>query len=325
VLRTATGTLLIVVGLSIAAGGCGNAGETGSSGNAPKGPITLVNPYPPGGVTDIASRIIAPALEKELGTPVRIENAPGGSGAVGLNRVLQSKPDGQTIGIVTLANGVVTPLLGQAGYAKDDFSTIGLVDLAPSVLAVREDSPYKDARAFFAAAKQRPSTLRVATNGALTDQQLGIQRLAQAEDLKLRLVPFEGSAPAFTALLGKNVDAISVNTDVAPRVEQGEFRAIAIASAKKSAFLPKTATYEEQGFDYPGSAFIGLGGPKALPPNVRNELERGLLAALKDPTVVEKFKKAFTELDPKPGKELKALIDDRSKQLAPILEQVKEK
>ena len=177
----------------------------------PSRPITLIVPFPPGGVADIVGRPFADALSRELKTPVVIENKPGAGGGIGMGFVAKAKPDGYTlllalssISILPEADKVTgrTPL-----FQLDQFVPIARLTADPTVLAVRAESPWKSLAEFVADAKARPGAITYGSSGNYGTMHMPMEMLAQSAGIKLLHVPFTGGGPAVAALLGGTVDA----------------------------------------------------------------------------------------------------------------------
>ncbi len=231
---------VLVVALTGVLAGCGGGdggGGTAAPGqqaspasNYPTKSIRFLVPFVAGGPSDLTSRVTGACLEQELGETVLVENKPGASGALATNELKAAKPDGHTLSLVTAGTTVITPLSNPVGYTKDDITPIGVMAEVPSVLAVVKASPYKDAKAFFEAAKAKPDQLKVGVPGASTPQGIELKRLAQDHDVTVTVVPFNGNAEMTTALLGGNVDAVLINAsaDVVKNIDAGQFVPLAV-------------------------------------------------------------------------------------------------
>lgn len=309
----------LIAALAVLLAACGDSSSGQEAQNYPTREVTIVVPFPPGGPTDRDARIVAPRLEKALGQTVVVENVAGGSGAVGTSRVIGAKPDGYTLIMATLANAVAAPLTGQSGYSRDDFATIGLIELSPGILVVSADARYESAEKLFQAAEAKPNSISVATNGALTAQHLDLERLARERDVPIKIVPFEGSAQAIPALLGDNVDALAAQSEQIPLIRAGKFKPLGVFAEERSSFLPDTPTLREQGYNLTGGSFIGLAAPKDTPREVVSTLEAALEETLKDPTVGAKFKQSFVEPSFLSSSEFRGLIDELAARFEPVL------
>lgn len=284
---------LVVVALAllllVACGG----GAAPAAGEYPTESIRLLVPYGAGGPTDLTSRAYGAHLEQRLGTPVVVENQPGGSGALATQALIAAEPDGHTLALVTAGTMVLTPLANDIGYSVEDITPLGVMSEVPSVLAVGADSPHPDADALFAAARERPGTLTVAVPGATTPQGIELRRLRDEYGVEVTVVPFDGNAEMTTALLGANVDAILINAsqDVVENIDAGGFVPLAVSSAERLDWLPDLPTLAESGFPeltLSGSTF-GLAAPAGLPPEIAERIESAMRTAHGDPEVVEQI------------------------------------
>src|SRR5204862_7633318 len=168
--------------------------------------LTLVAPFPPGGVADLTARPVAASLEKILTTPVGVVNKTGAAGAVGMQYVATSRPDGYTL-LLALSSISNIPeadkLFGRPpAFTVDQFAPVALISADPTVLVVRSESPWKTAKDFIDDAKKRPGQISYSSSGVYGTLHMAMARLSQASGIKLRHVPHAGAAPALTALLG---------------------------------------------------------------------------------------------------------------------------
>ena len=264
----------------------------------PSKPVTLVVPFPPGGVADIVGRPFADALSRELKTPVVIENKPGAGGGIGMGFVAKAKPDGYTlllalssISILPEADKVTgrTPL-----YQLDQFAPIGRLTADPTVLAVRAESPWKSLAEFVADAKARPGAITYGSSGNYGTMHVPMEMLAQSAGIKLLHVPFTGGGPAVAALLGGTVDALSTGpSTVIPHMKAGKLRILASWGDKRLASLPDVATLSESGFDAVFFQWSALFAPAGTPEAVLAKLRDATRVAAADP----KFVSALATVD----------------------------
>ena len=264
----------------------------------PSKPITLIVPFPPGGVADIVGRPFADALSRELKTPVVIENKPGAGGGIGMGLVAKAKPDGYTlllalssISILPEADKVTgrTPL-----FQLDQFTPIARLTADPTVLAVRAESPWKTLSEFVADAKARPGAITYGSSGNYGTMHMPMEMLAQSAGIKLLHVPFTGGGPAVAALLGGTVDALSTGpSTVIPHVKAGKVRILASWGDKRLAALPDVATLSEAGFNTVFFQWSALFAPAGTPDAVIAKLRDATRVAAADP----KFVNALATVD----------------------------
>ncbi len=198
----------------------------------PSRPMTLIVPFPPGGVADIVGRPFAEALSRELKTPVIIENKPGAGGGIGMGLVAKAKPDGYTL-LLALSSISILPeadkVLGRAPlYQLDQFTPIARLTADPTVLAVRADSPWKTLQDFVDDARKRPGAITYGSSGNYGTMHMPMEMFAHSANVKLLHVPFTGGGPAVIALLGGQVDALSTGpSTVLQHVKAGKVRVLA--------------------------------------------------------------------------------------------------
>src|SRR6266571_7452466 len=177
----------------------------------PSKPVTMVNPFPPGGVVDIVGRPLAALMEKTLKQPVVMVNRPGAGGAVGMASVARAPADGYTI-LMGLSSISIFPVSDRINgkappYELKDFAPIALVTADPTVLVVRTDSPYKTLRDFVEAAKANPGKINYSSSGVYGTLHVAMEIFANAAGIKLFHIPYQGGGPAVTALLSGQVEA----------------------------------------------------------------------------------------------------------------------
>lgn len=250
--------------------GCGGADPEGSQ-DYPREDIQLIVQAKAGGTSDLVARTVATALEPKLGQKIVVENRPGASGSIAMSYVAGQRPDGYTIGYLP----VEVSMLQHLGYEvkPDQFAMIAGAISLPAVLTVPADSPYQTLEDFLAAAKARPGELTVGNAGPGSIWHAATGAVEQAGGVRLRPVPFDGGAPAVTALLGKKIDAVSVGaSEVLSGVKAGDLRALAVLADKRNPQLPEVPTAKEAGLDAVMSAWGGFGAPAGTPQPVVDRL-----------------------------------------------------
>jgi tripartite-type tricarboxylate transporter receptor subunit TctC len=288
----------------------------------PNRAISLVVPFPPGGVADLTARPVAAALEKVLKNPVGVINKTGAAGAVGMQFVAASKPDGYTL-LLALSSISIIPeadkLFGRApAFTVDQFEPIALISADPTVLVVRAGSPWKTAQEFIEDARKRPDQITYSSSGVYGTLHMAMELLQQAAGIKLRHVPYPGGGPAVTALLGGHVDALASGPSVVlPHIKAGTLRVLAGWGDQRVAALPDVPTFRELG--YPGAEFYiwaGLFAPRGTPEPVLTRLRESMRAVVNDPDFKAAMAKLETPITFKQGADFRKFFDADAKRLA---------
>ncbi|WP_116519752.1 Bug family tripartite tricarboxylate transporter substrate binding protein [Achromobacter insuavis] len=259
----------------------------------PERPITLVVGFPPGGGGDLYGRLIATAMGKTLGQTVIVENRPGAGGNIAAGLVAKAAPDGYTILLAMSGNLAVSPALKPQSLpykVPDDFAPIGLILEAPHGLFVATPSHFKTAREVIDAARQKELTF--ASTGTGGAAHIGMETIKELGHLKLLHVPYKGSGPAITDMLGGQIDMFfATASPLVPQVQQGQLRVLALTGRQRSPILPDVPTFKELGIDMTMTQWYGLAAPAGTPPAVLKVLSEHLSRALADPTVQNTIRK----------------------------------
>jgi len=257
-----------------------------------RGPIRLVAQFPPGGLVDVVSRLIAPHLSQALGQSVVVENRPGAGGLIGTDMVSKQAADGYTL-LVSHAAVHIYAAATRRTLPFDplaDFTHMGMLCEAPMVLVVKGDSPFKTLEQYVVAARTRP--VRYGTSGIgsanhLFGELLKIEGKAPNHDH----VPYQGSAPAMQDLLGGSIESVfdPITTNVAT-LKAGSLRALAVSTPRRLAAMPNIPTFAEQGFPkLTGSQWLGLSAPKGLPAPIAQRLTALIPEVLTKPDVAARL------------------------------------
>jgi len=272
----------------------------------PSRPITMIIPFPPGGVADQTARAIIGPLEKTLKAAVAIRNVGGAGGAVGMAAAANAKPDGYTI-LLALSSISIIPeadrLFGRTpAYTLDQLKPIALLGADPTVLVVRAESPWKTVKELEDAAKKEPGKLSYASSGVYGTLHMAMAMFTSAAGLNLKHVPFNGGGPAVTALLGGHVDALASGPGpVLAHIKSGKLRALASWGTKRLAALPDAPTFAELGYkDVEFYIWAGLFAPKDVPVPIMAKLREAVKASAAAPeftAAMEKFGSPVVHLD----------------------------
>jgi tripartite-type tricarboxylate transporter receptor subunit TctC len=268
----------------------------------PTRPITMIVPFPPGGIADINGRPLAASMEKTLGQPVVIVNRTGAGGAIGMTAAARAAPDGYTV-LMALSSisifPVSDPLEGRpAPYQISDFMPIALVTADPTVLVVSAGSPYRTVQDFVAAAKANPGKINYSSSGIFGTLHVAMEMFAGAAGIELFHVPYQGGGPAVTALLGGQVEALASGPAAAVgQIKGGKMRALAGWGAKRLDLMPELPTFLELGYkDVEFYIWSAVVAPAAIPPNVQHRLRAAVRAAVADPLFTGAMAKVSTPI-----------------------------
>jgi tripartite-type tricarboxylate transporter receptor subunit TctC len=271
----------------------------------PSKPVTMIVPFPPGGVADIVGRPLASQMEKVLKQPVVVVNRTGAGGAVGMASVAKAAPDGYTI-LMALSSISIFPLSDRINgktpsYEMKDFAPIALITADPTVLVVSADSPWKNLKEFVESAKAYPGKINYSSSGVYGTLHVAMEIFANAAGIKLFHVPYQGGGPALTALLGGQVHALA--SGPAPAVGQiraGKMRALASWSTERLPLMPEVPTFKELGYDAEFYIWSGVFAPAAIPTSVLDRLRAAVREAANSPEfkgAMEKVQTPVSYLD----------------------------
>ena len=280
-----------IVGLAFALLTC--AAGAALAQDYPTRPIRMLVPYAPGGISDIAARIVGAKLAEAWGQQVVIENRPGGNGFIAVTDAARSAPDGYTLVMVTAGDVAINPaLFKEVPYdVERDLAPITAVSDAPMVLAANGDTPYKSVADVITAAKAQPGTLNVGTPGYGSINQLVLESIALNTGTKFVHVPYKGGAPAVQALVAGDIPlAVVASSTAAPHLPGGQIRVLAITTERRSPLNPEWPTLAQQGAgDIDASNWTALLAPKGTPQPIIDKLSAKVVEILKMPDVKARF------------------------------------
>ena len=293
----------------------------------PSKSITMIVPFPPGGVADITGRPLAAMMEKSLKQPVVIVNRTGAGGALGMSQVAKSAPDGYTIlmGLSSISIFPVSDRINgkQPAYEMKDFAPIALISSDPTVLVVRAESPYRTLKDFVDAAKANPGKINYSSSGVYGTLHVAMEIFANAAGIKLFHVPYGGGGPAVNALLGGQVEALASGPAAAiGQIKGGKMRALAAWSDKRLALMPDLPTFKELGYDAEFYIWAGVFAPAATPQPILARLREAVRAAVNDPDFKAAMDKVGTPISYLDAPEFQKFWDYDAKRLAVALEKI---
>ena len=280
----------------------------------PSRPVSVIVPFPPGGVAELTARPLLAVLERILNQPFVVVNKPGASGTVGTQQASISKSDGYTL-LVTVSSMSVFPevdvLFGRPRtYTREDFAPIALLSADPMILVVKKGSSYKSVADIIADAKKRPGEIKYSSSGVYGATHLPTEMFAHAAGIKLRHVPYTGGGPALIALLGGHVDILfSVPIIAFVQLKSGEVTPLAVASEKRHPAFPNIPTLKELGYEVEYYMWCGFFAPRATPPGILKTLREATRKAAASPEFKAAMDRMNTPIDYRDADEFQKFWD----------------
>lgn len=261
--------------------------------NYPTKPINYIIPFGAGGGADITSRTLCKIAERILGQTIIPENKSGGAGAIGINHVAKAKPDGYTIGSFTFSSTIIGPHIRDIPFkTKEDFSFIAQVAAYTHAFVVKPDSSWKTVKEFIDDARENPGKRTYGTPGAKGVNHINWLMLSQQANVKLKHIPYAGDKEELAAIMGGHVDAAMIAA-VLPQIRSGSIRALAVDSPERWKDLPEVPTLRELGYEVIELTFIGVVGPKGIPKEILQTLEKAFERAAKDQLFIETMERIY--------------------------------
>ncbi len=289
----------------------------------PQGPITIVVPWAPGGVTDLVARAIGQPLGQALGQAVVIDNRAGAGGNIGTGQAVRAKPDGHTLILVTSTTQAINPhLYNRLPFdPAKDFTPVVYIGSVPNILVVSARSPLQTLPQVLAKAREKEGSLSYASGGNGSSQHVAGALLENVAKVEMLHVPYKGAAPALADVIAGQVDVI-LDTASISHIRAGTVRAIAVASNQRVAAVPDVPTFAEAGL--PGmnaSAWYGVMGPAGMPPAVVNRLNTEINRILKDPAMVKRLQEMGMQVSGGTPQEFERFSADELKRYGEIVRQ----
>ncbi len=280
----------------------------------PEKPITIIVPYPAGGVMDLTARALADSMTSHIAHPVIVVNKTGAGATIGGAAVATAPPDGYTLGFFPVAAAVpeVFRFAYSAPYSSNDLLPVSAVAATAMSFAVKADSPIKSMKDVIELARKSGGLL-IGTPGKQTLPSMIMVKMAAKEGVKLDDVPFGGDAKTLPALLGEHVLVGAIDyAALKPSVEAGKIRVLAVCTEKRIDLAPDVPTVLELGYDLPYVSSLGLFGPKALPEAVAKKLDELVAKIVKEPKFAQRMKEMSIQISYKDGATYRqALARDR--------------
>ena len=277
----------------------------------PDKPIEVLVGYSAGGGTDVMARTVAPFLEKYLGNgaSVVIKNIPGASGQIAVTKTADSAPDGYTLGTYNLPGMMARTLDRKADYSADSFTFLANVVNDPNVIVTSKQSGLDTLDKLVAAAKKDPGSITVGMSSLGGDDHFALIKFEKLTDTDFTIVPFKGSAPARTALMGGHVAMGILNISEVAKFKD-QLNVLGVAQAERSDFAPNIPTFKEQGVDLENGSMRGFVAPAGLPDDVRAKLIDAFTKLKSDPDFAKAMKATANPVDIVTGKKFRALNDE---------------
>lgn len=273
-----------------------------AQGSYPDRPVTMIVPFPPGGVADTVARPVAEALARELKQSVVVENKAGAGGALGIGAAARAAPDGYTV-LLSLSSISILPeadnvLQRKPVYTLDQFKPIARFTADPTVLVVRADAPWKTLAEFIADAKRRPGALNYGSSGNYGTMHVPMEMFKSAADFRMTHIPYTGAGPAVVALLSGQVDAIATGpSTVVQQIQAGKLRALAHWGDHPLAALPGVPSLTQAGYPVQFSQWSALFVPAKTPDEIVQRLRAAAAKAAADPAVVQTISRAGSPIE----------------------------
>ncbi len=298
-----------------------------ASAQFPDRAITMVVPFPPGGLADAVARPVAEAMSRELKQPVVVENKPGAGGGIGMAAVAKAKPDGYTI-LMSLSSYTVLPeadkLFGRAPmYQLDQLKPVARFTADPTVFAVRADAPWKTLQDFVNDARAHPGKFTYGSSGNYGTMHVPMEMFAGAAGVKMVHVPYTGAGPAIVGLLGGQVDALSTGpATVVQQVKAGKVRVLAHWGDVRLVALPDVPSLKDSGTDVQYAQWSGLFVPAGTPDAVVNRLRDAARAAANDPRVKDVLLTAGSPIQYLDAPEFQRYVDADAAKMVDVVKRI---
>lgn len=317
--------------LLIVLGGCSQNSQSTVSGKEtkvkyPTRPIEVIVPFAPGGSTDIGARIIEKYLPKYLpDAQIVIVNKPGGSGTIAISEVFNAKPDGYKLGLSTHRAIATQPLYGKTKYSHDSFQPIAKVFGNQQIMVVKGDAPWKTFEEWVGYMKDNPGEFTFGVAGGIgSGSHLPMAELEMIAGLKAKPVPFEGTPPAITGILGGHVQgAVLQPSDAKSLIESGELRALFNAGSEPVPYFPEIPLLKDEGYDIVYDSNTSLIAPKDVPQEIVTMLQKAVKKTMEDPEVIKEFEKANLQVKYGPAEDVQKELNEENAKTKVILKELK--
>ena len=283
----------------------------------PNRPIEVIVAFSPGGGTDVAARTIQPFIEKYLGEDLVIVNLPGAGGEVGFSKLAASDPDGYTLGFINLPAMFAYSYTRETSYNPDSFAAVSNLVYDPGILAVRADSRFKTLSELIAFGKANPGRMPIGTSGSVgSSEHLAILQVQAETGAKFNHVPFGGTAPLRTALLGGHIPVATLNlSEALDYAAEGDIRILGVMAETRDPASPRVPTFKEQGINVVSGSSRGLAFPAGTPKRIVAAVADAVARAMRDPEYIAKAEAAGVPLNYLDPEAYAAFLDQTSASL----------
>ena len=285
----------LVLGISLACAACWAQAQTATSAVWPSKTIRIIVPYPTGGVSDNATRVLAERLTKALGQTVVVENRAGAGGTVGTDIVAKAAPDGYTIGFAGISAFSIGPFVMKVNYdSLKDFSAVAAAMYSPIYLLATSKFSGNSLEDVIALSKAKPGSVTIATSGYGTVGHIMVEQLRKKSGADITHVPYKGGGQIATDALGGQFDLMFANpyANLNNLIAEGKFRVLAVGAPQRLEKYPNVKTFAELGYpEVNMTSFFGFFAPARTPPEVIAKLNTEINRALNDPEIAEKIRK----------------------------------
>jgi tripartite-type tricarboxylate transporter receptor subunit TctC len=292
----------------------------------PVKPVRLIVPFAPGGGTDIAARILADGLHREIGQAIIVDNRAGAGSTLGTDIASKASPDGYTLLLGNISMAFNPALFRKLPYdALRDFTPVSLVVDQPNLMVTHPSLPAKTLKEFITLARSQPGKLTYASAGIGSGTHLAMELLTMTLKLDLIHVPYKGTGPSLTALLGNEISAfLSTFASALPHVQSGRLRAMGVTSTRRAPALPDTPTIAEAGVPgYEYSTWYGLLVPAGTPRAVVDRLNTVTVELLKSQEMVKRFRDIGMQPIPSTSAEYTAYLKSETEKWAKVVRAAK--
>lgn len=290
----------------------------------PTQPVRIIVPFAPGGISDIAARILGERLTGSVGQTFFVENRPGAGGTVGTGVVAKAEPDGYTLILQDMAYTISPAVYGKLPYHPlEDFTPVALVAHTHLWLFVSPSVPAKSVTDFVSLAKAQPGKYTVSSSGNGGGSHLMIELLMRGTGINVLHVPYKGGGPAVNAAMSGEVTASFSFMPIAKSfLQAGRLRAIGVTAAVREPAYPDVATFEESGVpDMVVRHWIGLMAPARLPPQIVSMLNRNVRAVMNDPAIIDRFNTLALEPETSSPEDFRAVVESDLKRWSKVVKE----